>query len=71
MAESLWKLDDLIAYQRKLESELPPLYDFEQVRPVHREIEALILEYWEKLHPVVNDFITSWFAIRFKSRKKN
>ena len=71
MAESLWKLGDLMDYQRKLESELPPLYDFEQVRPVHREIEAQILEYWELLHPVVNDFITSWFSIWFKSRKEN
>jgi len=70
LVESLWKLNDLIDYQRKLESELPPLYDFEQVRSVHREIEAVILEYWELLHPVVTDFITSWFALWFKSRRE-
>ncbi|MFX1295514.1 MAG: hypothetical protein ACFFD2_11785 [Promethearchaeota archaeon] len=66
---SLWKKKELTNYQRKLKSELPPFYDFKQVRSVHQEIEAIILEYWEFLHPVVQDFITSWF-LQWKNVKK-
>ncbi|NVM54084.1 MAG: hypothetical protein HWN66_10325, partial [Candidatus Helarchaeota archaeon] len=68
---SLWKVEELTDYQRKLDSELPPLYDFEQVRPVHREIESVILEYYALLHPVIQDFIYSWFLLWTNLKKKN
>lgn len=68
---SLWKIKDLVDYQRKLDSELPPLYDFEQVRGDHREIESNILEYWGMLHPVVQDFITSWWLLWSNAKKEN
>lgn len=71
MTPSLWNLDRLKDYQRKLDSELPPLYDFQQVRTAHREIEADILEYWEMLHPIIADFITSWFQIWGQLGKEN
>ena len=68
---SLWKVKDLLDYQRKFDSELPPLYDFEQVRGDHREIEAVILEYWGLLHPVVQDFVTSWWLLWTNTKKEN
>jgi septal ring factor EnvC (AmiA/AmiB activator) len=68
---SLWKIKGLSDYQRKLDSELPPLYDFEQVRGDHREIETVILEYWGLLHPVVQDFITSWWLLWTNMKKEN
>jgi chromosome segregation ATPase len=58
---SLWKKKELSDYKRKFNSELPPYYNFEEVRQAHQSIEATVLEYWELLHPVIQDFITSWF----------
>jgi chromosome segregation ATPase len=68
---SLWKRKELSDYQRKLDSELPPLYDFEQVREVHREIESIILEYWGLLHPVIQDMVTSWWHLWANTKKDN
>ena len=68
---SLWKIRELADYQRKLDSELPPLYDFEQVREIHREIEAFILEYWGLLHPVVQDMVSSWWHLWANTKKDN
>jgi chromosome segregation ATPase len=68
---SLWKIKGLADYKRKLDSELPPLYDFEQVRGDHREIETIILEYWGLLHPIVQDFVTSWWLLWTNTKKEN
>lgn len=68
---SLWKIKELADYQRKLDSELPPLYDFEQVREIHREIESIILEYWGLLHPIVQDMVTSWWHLWANTKKDN
>jgi chromosome segregation ATPase len=69
--KSLWKIKELADYQRKLDSELPPLYDFEQVREVHREIESGIIEYWGLLHPLVQDIVHSWWNLWANTKKDN
>lgn len=68
---SLWKIKELADYQRKLDSELPPLYDFEQVRELHREIESIIIEYWALLHPIVQDIVSSWWHLWANTKKDN
>jgi chromosome segregation ATPase len=72
MAEkSLHKIKELEDYKRQLESELPPYYDFNQVGHKHQEIEASIIEYWEFLHPIVQDVIISWFQLWNKTMGEN
>ena len=66
---SLWKKKELAEFKRKFRSELPPYYNFEEVRQAHQTIEATVLEHWEILHPVIQDFITSWFH-QWSARKK-
>ena len=50
---------------------MPPFYDFEKVRVTHREIEAGILEHWELLHPVVQDYLNSWWLMWDNVIKEN
>ncbi|MHA1427381.1 MAG: hypothetical protein ACTSQI_15430 [Candidatus Helarchaeota archaeon] len=69
--KSFYTIKELENYERQLESELPPYYDFEQVGTTHQEIEARILEYWEYLHPVIQDFIVSWFTMWNTTKKEN
>ncbi len=65
-----WKKKEFVEYQRKLESELPPYYDFAQVRPTHQEIEAAVIAYWETLHPIIQDYVTSWWRLWSTAKKE-
>lgn len=55
------KIKELKKYERKIDgSEIPPIYDLEKMGAIHQEIDAAIRPFWENLHPVVQDFITTW-----------
>lgn len=59
--KTIWKIKELTRYERKLDgSEIPPIYDLEKIDAVHQEIDANIRPYWENLHPLVQDYVTSW-----------
>ncbi|NVM54525.1 MAG: hypothetical protein HWN66_12545 [Candidatus Helarchaeota archaeon] len=57
----IWKIKEVSKYQRKIDgSEIPPIYDLEKISTIHQEIDARIRPFWENLHIIVQDFITSW-----------
>jgi chromosome segregation ATPase len=59
--KNFWKIKELAKYSRKIDgSEIPPIYDLEKTNETHRDIDANIRPFWENLHPIIQDFITSW-----------
>ncbi len=56
------RIKELEGYLNKiLESNVPPNYEVTAYSTDHQALDALVRPNWEILHPIVQDFIYSWF----------
>jgi DNA repair exonuclease SbcCD ATPase subunit len=67
--KTIWQTKELESYSNKIESQIPPIYPVDATDSVHQTLDAIIRQHWEKLHPLEQDFIFSWFIEYEKIRE--
>lgn len=69
MPKNLGKIKELKDYKNRLNSVNPPNYNIERVNDIHKELDLKIREYWEEIHPILQDFIYS-FAFHWNNSEE-
>jgi len=60
MPKTLWKIKEFKDYKNRLKSMSPPKYDMDRVNQLHKDLDIKIREYWDEIHPFLQDYIYSF-----------